>query len=232
MIRSYKKMLGTCIQALDGDIGKLKDIYFDDSSWDVQYFVVELGSWFSGKEVIVPPAVITPFDGVLVRVSLTKAELKLCPHADTAIPVSLQQRYHERSLFNLVYNTGGLMYGGPLIVPPVSAEMQNTSGIDPHLRSCKKLSKYALAGKDGDIGVIADILFDDSTWMIRFIVASINDGSSRQEKLFNPSLVDSIEWSISAVKVETNRKQALQKPTYNPCRHLDTSYEVLEKEIC
>jgi hypothetical protein len=124
------------------------------------------------------------------------------------------------------------MYGGPLIVPPVSAEMQNTSGVDPHLRSCKKLSEYILAGKDGDIGAISDILFDDSLWMIRFIVASINDRDSYYEKLFNPSLVDSIDWSISTVKVEINRRQALQTPTYNPCRHLDTSYEVLEKEIC
>jgi hypothetical protein len=83
MIRSFKRMQGMPIKVLDGEIGKLKDVYFDDKNWTVQYFVVELGSWFLGKDVLVPPSTIAPFDGTSLRVQLTKDELQACPHADS-----------------------------------------------------------------------------------------------------------------------------------------------------
>lgn len=224
-------MQGTHIKALDGEIGKLKDVYFDDKSWTVQYFVVELGSWFSGKDVLVPPAIIAPFDGTVLNVQLTKDELQACPHADSAIPVSLQQRYNNRSIFNMVYTSGSFMSGGPMLVPPISDNVKNVSGGNPHLRSCKSVSTYELVAHDGGVGSIQDILFDDSFWLIRFIVAKVNCNGECQEKLYGPQIIEDIEWSLAVVKIAGTRNQALNKPSFDASRHLDTSYEVLVEGI-
>jgi hypothetical protein len=231
MIRSYKRMQETRIRALDGEIGILKDVYFDDSSWQIQYFVIELGTWFSGKDVLVPPGVVSPFDGVSLKVELTKAELRSCPHADEAIPVSLQERYRARSFFNLVCTAGSLMNGGPLIVPPISFDANDASVIDPHLRSCRNVSRYELVARDGDVGAIQDLLIDDSFWLIRFVVAIVNGVRDRQAKLFGPQIIEDIEWSLSVVKIGANRNQALLKPSFDANKHLDTSYEFLVKEV-
>lgn len=231
MIRSFKRMQGMPIKVLDGEIGKLKDMYFDDNNWTVQYFVVALGSWFSGKDVLVPPATIAPFDGISLKVQLTKAELQACPHADSAIPVSLQQRYNVKSIFNMVYTSGNFMSGGPMLVSPVCDSVKYISEGNPHLRSSKSVSTYQLVAHDGEIGAIKDILFDDSFWLIRFIVAKVNNIEDCQERLFGPQIIEDIEWSLAIVRIAGTRNQAHKKPHFDASRYLDTSYEVLVENV-
>lgn len=231
MIRSYMKMQGTLICALDGEIGKLKDVYFDDRNWKVQYFIVELGSWFSGKDVLVPPALVSPFDGTSLKVQLTKRELKTCSSADSAIPVSLQQRYHERNLFNLVYTSGCFMGSGPIIVPPIQDNSKNAIWDDPHLWSCKSVSRYEILARDGDVGSNQDMLIDDNQWLIRFIVASIECDGELQEKLYDPQIVEDIEWALEIVNISETKGKVLSRRAFDATRHLDISYETVAKNM-
>jgi hypothetical protein len=39
MLRSVKKLYGDKLGASDGEIGQVKDFYFDDQSWAVRYLV-------------------------------------------------------------------------------------------------------------------------------------------------------------------------------------------------
>jgi hypothetical protein len=38
------------------------------------------------------------------------------------------------------------------------------------LRTVKAMEGFAIGAKDGDIGAIADFIFDDKTWTIRYVV--------------------------------------------------------------
>jgi hypothetical protein len=231
MIRSFKKMQGIHIRALDGEIGKLKDIYFDDRSWEIRYFVAELGSWISERNVLVSPAVISAFDGAVLNVELTKHELRACPHADSAIPVSLQRKYAERSIFELVCCAGSLINSGPIIVPPVENATDTISNENPHLRSCSKVTNYSLATWDGNIGITGDLLIDDHLWIIRFIAASIDNTCDSQVKLIEPQFIESIDHQESKVKLMISRYTALAKPLFDASKHIDISYEALIKDI-
>jgi hypothetical protein len=231
MIRSYKRLIGSSIQALDGDIGKLKDVYFDDLNWNVRYFVIELGSWFSGKCVLVPPSSISPFDGTMLKVELTKAELRSCPHSDEAIPVSLQLRYNERTSFDLASNAGCLINAGHMITPVTISNDCGFSENNPHLRSCKAVSEYKLLASDGDIGAVKDILIDDSLWLIRFLTALTKVNLESLEKLYRSEIINEIQWSSAVISLSMTRKQALDKPHFDPLQHLDTSYEFLVKSL-
>lgn len=187
MIKSYRKMQGTQIEALDGVIGILKDVYFDDRNWKIQYFIVELGSWFSGNNVLVPPVLVSPFDGNSLKVQLTKAELQTCSNADSALPVSLQQRYCERKIYNKGCTTGCFM------VLPILNNVKNAIWDDPHFWSCKNVSRYEIIASDGDAGSNQDILIDDSRWLIRFFVASTGPDSELREKIYDPKIVEDID---------------------------------------
>lgn len=232
MIRSYKKMQGTHIRALDGNMGRLKDVYFDDTMWSVQYFVAEFITWFSGKDVLVPPSAVSPFDGASLKVELTKAELRACPNADSALPFALRRQYRERSLFNLGGGNQDLASGGPLAIQPVMESAETISGADPHLRSCMNVSHYKLIAADGDLGSIQDVLIDDSLWLIRFLVVRISGDDAGEEKLYEPQLIEDVEWPLAIVKIRITRNQALSRPRFDSSRHLDTSYETLLREMC
>jgi len=45
MLRSIKQLYGDELKAKDGEIGHIKDFYFDDQNWAVRYVVVDTGSW-------------------------------------------------------------------------------------------------------------------------------------------------------------------------------------------
>ena len=45
MLRSFAHLRGFAIHASDGEIGSLRDVYFDDQSTLIRYFVVDTGTW-------------------------------------------------------------------------------------------------------------------------------------------------------------------------------------------
>ncbi len=54
--------MGFTMGATDGEIGKVKDFYFDDVTWTVRYLVVETGSWFSNRKVLISPEALLACD--------------------------------------------------------------------------------------------------------------------------------------------------------------------------
>ena len=94
MLRTMKDLEGYAIQATDGHIGHLKDVYFDDQRWIVRYLVVETGHWLASRKVLISPFAIGRPDwtGKVLPVSITKEQVKNSPDIDTDKPVS---RQHE-----------------------------------------------------------------------------------------------------------------------------------------
>ena len=39
------------LNALDGEIGKVKDDYFDDRYWTTRYLVADTGHWLSSRKM-------------------------------------------------------------------------------------------------------------------------------------------------------------------------------------
>ena len=55
MLRSVKQLYGDKLGASDGEIGRVKDFYFEDQNWVVRYLVADTGSWLSGRKVLISP---------------------------------------------------------------------------------------------------------------------------------------------------------------------------------
>ena len=53
MLRTTKDLEHYAIGATDGDIGRVKDFYFDDDAWVVRYLVVDTGAWLLGRRVLI-----------------------------------------------------------------------------------------------------------------------------------------------------------------------------------
>jgi sporulation protein YlmC with PRC-barrel domain len=93
VLRSVSSLLGSSILANDGEMGHVHDILFDDRSWLVRYIVVETGSWLSGRRVLLSPIIAQAPDveGRVLRVALTRDQVRNSPGIDTDLPVSRQQ---------------------------------------------------------------------------------------------------------------------------------------------
>ena len=78
MLRTAGHMKGVTIEAIDGDIGSVQDLYFDDRTWTVRYLVVDTGTWLPGRQVLISPFAFQPVPGASrLRTALTKEQIGL-----------------------------------------------------------------------------------------------------------------------------------------------------------
>ena len=51
MLHNVKELEDYAVGASDGELGTVKDVYFDDQRWAIRYMVVEAGGWLSSRKV-------------------------------------------------------------------------------------------------------------------------------------------------------------------------------------
>ena len=53
--KSNAEAMAEKLAGLDGEIGKVKEFYFDDRHWVVRYLVASTGTWFADRQVLISP---------------------------------------------------------------------------------------------------------------------------------------------------------------------------------
>src|SRR5271166_7106948 len=92
MLLSIKQLYGEKLGASDGEIGHVKDFYFDDQDWAVRYVVVDTGSWLPGRQVLLSPHAFGSLApaGKTLAVNLTRKQVENSPAIELHKPVSRQ----------------------------------------------------------------------------------------------------------------------------------------------
>jgi sporulation protein YlmC with PRC-barrel domain len=83
MLRSVSDLKHLTITAMDGSLGSVSDLYFDDRSWAVRYLVVEAGTWLPSGRVFVPPVSVRSADSATLRIALSKEQVKVSSMVNT-----------------------------------------------------------------------------------------------------------------------------------------------------
>jgi hypothetical protein len=234
MLQSVKRLHGYAVRAMDGDMGKVDDFYFDDHTWTIRYLVANTGDWLSDRRVLLSTAALgCPLqEQRLFPVSLTREQVKKSPDIDTEKPVSRQKEEELHRYYGWTpYWGAGLPYAGevPLapLVMPAEEEMgseQRPKG-DPHLRSTREVIGYYIHAADGEVGHVADLLVEDEGWVIRYIAVDTRHWLPGRHVLVVPQCVTEIDWSGRQVRVGLRREKIQHSPQYDPAIPVDREHE-------
>ena len=233
MLRSSKALKGYFILARDGEIGRLNDFFFDDDYWIMRYIVVDTGAWIFGKEVLLSLTVLGNPDwrSKSIPVDLTREQVKNSPKVDTAKPVSRQQEIelHDYYQWPMYWNQTST-YGSPVFYPPMrfqvrKAEPVKGSGGDPHLRSLREVIDYQVHARDGEVGHLEDLIVDDDSWTIRYMVIDTGNWLPGRKILLAPHWIEWIDFNESVVSVDLQKKTIEKSPEYDPGRAVNREYE-------
>ena len=83
MLHLAQKIAGVTVSGTDGEIGTLEDFYFEEAGWNVRYLLVDTGSWFEGKRVLLSPsAVLGDWGRTGVHVNLSRDDVRNSPALD------------------------------------------------------------------------------------------------------------------------------------------------------
>jgi sporulation protein YlmC with PRC-barrel domain len=232
MKRSAKSLIGYTIGATDGEIGKVKEFYFDDETWTIRYLIVETGNWLSGRKVLISPkALLTPdWEKKVFPLNLTKQQIKNSPDIDTEKPVSRQQEIVLNEHYELENYWNGGFYGGglplPMHLPGLQEPVIKKVDGDVHLRSTNEITGYKVKASDGGIGDVEDFLIDDKTWKLDFMVADTNNWFPGKKILLSPKWIKEIKWDISTVIVNDSVEHLKNSPEYDPSNPISEAYEL------
>jgi len=211
MLQNIKELYGNKLAASDGDIGHVKDFYFDDKTWVIRYLVVDTGSWLTGRQVLISPHALGKSDRVekTLQVNLHKKQIENSPSIESRKPVSRQYEIDYYRYYGWpAYWEGGAMWGFggfPVVLPPSRDEMEAQQQFrhrdDKHLQSTKAVTGYAIQATDGEIGSVSGFMVDDKSWAVRELVVEAGHWYSGKEILISTGKVESIRYEESKVFV-------------------------------
>ena len=172
MLHSIEQRYGAKLRASDGDIGHVRDFYFDDQTWSVRYLVADTGAWLSGRLVLILPQVLGSLSSAenVLLVNLSRQQIEDSPSISEHTPVSRQHEEEYHRYYGYGYYAEKLpswgLGGYPVIAPRPVPDLKNI-GVDSHLRSARELRGFTVEASDGTVGEVTDLLIDSSTWLIR-----------------------------------------------------------------
>jgi len=234
MLNQAKTLHGYKLNSSEGEIGKVKEFYFDDYFWTIRYLVADTGNWLADRQVLLSPHSlgIVNKDAQNIAVKLSKKQIEDSPPLKTDIPVSRQYEESFHKYFAVpAYWNGPLMWG-PYYYPsgmPRVAKLPKLSKtgekFDSHLRSTHGVSGYHIQAKDGEIGHVEDFIIDDETWAIRYLIVDTRNLWEGKIVLISPRWIDHISWDESKVFVNLSRDAIKQSPEYIEGSPLSREYE-------
>lgn len=242
MIRSAKRMHKFEIVASDGRIGAIDDFLFDDERWAIRYVVVDTGRWLPGRQVLISPLAVsrTHWTEQRLDLSISRDEVKNSPGIDVHQPVSRRREQEYLDYYGYPYYWGQAALWGAHALPmmpapeelaqrrPKAAEAERKAADegDAHLRSVAAVAGYGIRASDGDLGHVEDVLFDDLSWAVRYLVVDTSNWWFGKHVLVAPQWISGISWPDRSVSVSVTRQSLRSAPPYDRAQHVDRQWEL------
>jgi hypothetical protein len=184
VLRSVRELEQFRARTRDGlHCGRIKDVYFDDSTWKVTHLVLSIEPSVTGpKQVLLDPSQVDLANeetGFLpLRVSADV--LEDLPLASSVLPVCKQYEAFAYS-------------------SPGARKHRISAQLNPHLRSARAVVRYRLevAGESG--GNLADFLFDGGSGDIRYLGIEQELDRKKMRFFVLPQAVERITWATQRV---------------------------------
>ncbi|MDR3715596.1 MAG: PRC-barrel domain-containing protein [Puia sp.] len=219
MERTIDSLVGCRMEARDGEVGKVEDIYFDDESWKVRYLVLKTEDWLSGRKVLIAPAALLEGNSMagVFRVNLTQDQIRHSPGIDTDKPVSRQQEIELYGHYAWKgYWESGFYAGGLGSVVDGLPEKGRRLGADLHLRSSLYVSGFPVHGTDGEIGSVCHFLIDDRTWEVLGLVVNTSRIPDGKKVVVGVGHIIQMKWSDSDIYLNETKADIEKSKQYDP----------------
>lgn len=235
MLRQVKDLINLRLGAQDGDIGRVKDLYFDDQNWAVRYLIADTGTWLPGRRVLISPVALGEVVDNTVSVNLTRRQIEAAPSVDKDKPVSRQHETDYARYYGWPMYWYGPALWGPTPYPvydrnvppgtPADPMLHREQTADPHLRSVGEVTGYHLQARDQEIGHVEDFLVDDSDWAIRYLVVDTRNWLPGKKVLLAPQWIGEVNWERTCVSTDLTADAIRNAPEYDSTAEISRRYE-------
>lgn len=215
MFHTLHELIDARVVATDGKIGRVCNVFFDDQTWKVRYFVVELRGWREHRYVVLSAGLVEQPDWgqKILRALVSKEEVRHSPNLDSVKPVARQQEIALRRYYGWPRQWEQVVGEFSIPFSPTGRDFPVYTKEDPHLRSAKDMAGYELWNKKYMIGRLENFIVDERAWVIRYLQAKTNDWLYRRSFLVSTASVESFSWAkhrVNLARVSDSNRVLLQ----------------------
>jgi sporulation protein YlmC with PRC-barrel domain len=114
--------------------------------------------------------------------------------------------------------------GKQILFASDQTDSTSRSGI---LRDLDTFIGYSVIATDGEVGRVCNLLFDDHSWTVRYLVIAPENWTKRREVELALAVVEQSHWIYRSFKVHCTRDQVLNSPELNSAR-----WVALQRTVC
>jgi hypothetical protein len=233
MLFKAKTLVGYKLDSLDGEIGRVKEFYFDDRHWTIRYLIAETGNWLSDRQVLISPFALVGVNKEErnIAIDLVKKQIEKSPSLSSDKPVSRQFEQAYYGYYGYPTYWGGPCNWGASRYPTRDREQwkeyaQGKNGWNLHLRSTNDATGHHIQALDGELGHVEDFIIDDRTWEIRYLVIDTRNWLPGKKVLISPEWIGSTSWDERKVFVNLSCEAIKLSPEYTEESLLTRDYEI------
>jgi hypothetical protein len=82
---------------------------------------------------------------------------------------------------------------------------------------------HRIEATDGEIGHLEDLLIDDHTWAIRYLIVNTNNWWNGHRVLVSPHCIGDVSWSEAKVSVDLTRQAIMDLPSCESIAQLQST---------
>jgi hypothetical protein len=191
----------------DGIEGKIEDLLLDDRDWSVRHMVVRSGRPLHRRRVLLPPALVRPFDqkGKTFEIDLLEEELLACPDVTDDPPVSRQKHI---DLVTRDRSTGTRI--------PVKL-----LGGDAALRSADQLKGYDIYREGARVGRLSGFVFETDDWSTCYLIVDVGALLFSRDVLLPVDEVERVQWQDGLLEVDPEVERIDDLPRFKSADRIE-----------
>ncbi len=227
----------------DETLGRIHDIYLDDETWAIKWFVVETGHWYSSNKVLLDSKYLTDVSPATrtFTVSIGKEDIENAPSVEEHHPVGEQ---HDNAFLYTAFGHDTLLFPGHagMIMPQTLIErslhsldeeesrpeqegaVSDADYADRHLRSANELLGYTVSATDDTLGPLTDLVINMSRRTITLMALDTSKWLPDRTVVIVPQSIDRISWADRKLFVTMNKESIEHSPRLQDLKSIETSY--------
>jgi uncharacterized protein YrrD len=208
MLNSSKTLQSYKLDSLDGEIGEVKELYFDDQHWTIRYLVANIGNWLKGKQVLISPHDLATVvnEEQRIKINLTNKQIEESPSLD-----------NDNSFSRQVEDA----------YPSIMRDRKGKKTWDTYLRRTHDVTGHHIQAANGEIGHVVDFIIDNETWEIRYLLIDTRNLWPGKKVLISKQWIERISWIESKVIVNLPIEVIKLSPKYTKESLLTRDHETI-----
>jgi hypothetical protein len=211
MNRSVKHLHTYTLLSRDSELGSIEEMYFDDEKWTIRYILASLEEVPEKDRAVVSPVSVDEVDwkSRMIVVDLSRDVVAGSPKIDPQEPIGREKERQLSRYYGIPFYWAGVGLWGNHVYPGLLAgesfEEEECSDGENHVHGTKEAFGYRIQATDGEIGRVDDLVVEEKTWEILFLVIDTGNWLPGKKVIVDTHWIDEVNWHQGTVTVNLPR---------------------------